>query len=155
MQPFFPTCVTYMHSMFSRGKRILIQVSWGTVLTDDMHYGTAMLQSSDCCINALLQSKLRSTTLQVFCTDCCIFIGQIQLLALRLTGQGIGHYIQRSLPVQYCDGQLIHTFEPTCLTSTKIWLRKDMLPRFVVSIYGSRYTIDITLPIDTCLEYPQ
>ena len=26
MQPFFPTCVTYMHSMFSRGKRILIQV---------------------------------------------------------------------------------------------------------------------------------
>ena len=93
--------------------------------------------------------------LQIFCTDCCIFIGQIQLLALRLTGQGIGDYVQRSLSVQYGDGQLIHPFEPMRLTSTKVWLRKYMLPWFVVSIYGCRYTINVTPPLDTRLEYRQ
>ena len=125
------------------------------MLTSDVLHGTTMRQSVDHCVNALLQCKLRSSTLQIFCTDSCIFIRQIQLLALRLTGQGIGYYVQRSLPVQYSDGQLIHTFEPTCLTSTKVWLRKYMLPWFVVSINGSRYTINITSPLDTCLKYRQ
>ena len=91
--------------------------------------------------------------LQVFCTDCCVFIGQIQLLALRLTGQGISNYVKRSLLVQYRDGQLIHTLKPMCLTPTKIRLRKYMLPRFMISIYGSRYTVNITPPLDTRLEY--
>ena len=90
---------------------------------------------------------------QIFCTNGCILIGQIQLLALQLTGQGIGYNVQRSLPVQYGDGQLIHPFEPTCLTSTKIWLHKYMLPRFVVGIYHHRYTINVTPPLDTHLEY--
>ena len=90
--------------------------------------------------------------LQIFCTNGCIFIRQIQLLALRLTGQGISDNVQRSLPVQYSDGQLIHTFEPTRLTSTKVWLRKYMLPWFMISINGSRYTVDITPPFDTRLE---
>ena len=152
MQPLFPTRVTYMHSMFFRRMRILIQVSWGTVLTGDMRYGTTMRQSVDRCVNALLQRKLRSSTLQIFRTDGCIFIRQIQLLALRLTGQGIGYYVQRSLPVQYGNGQLIHPFKPTCLTSTKIWLCKYMLPCFVVGIYGRRYSINVTLPLDTCLK---
>ena len=71
---------------------------------------------------------------------------------LRFTRQGIGYYVQRSLPVQYCDGQLIHPFKPTCLTSTKIRLCKYMLPWFVVGIYGSRYTVYITSPFDTRLE---
>ena len=93
--------------------------------------------------------------LQIFRTNGCILIGQIQLLALRLTGQGIGYNVQRSLPVQYSYGQLIHLFEPTRLISTKIWLHKYMLPWFVVSINGSRYTINITSPLDIRLEYRQ
>ena len=93
--------------------------------------------------------------LQIFHTDSCVFIKQIQLLALRLTGQGISNNVQRSLPVQYCDGQLIHTFEPMRLTPTKIRLPKYMLPWFMISIYGSRYTVDITPPFDTRLEYRQ
>ena len=122
------------------------------MLTGDMHYGTTMLQSVNSGINALLQSKLWSGTLQIFCTNGCIFIRRIQLLVLRLTGQGIGYYVQRSLPVQYSDGQLIHTFEPTCLISTKVRLHKYMLPWFVVSINGSRYTVSITSSLDTRLE---
>ena len=114
-------------------------------------YGTTMLQSINSCINALLQGKLRSSMLQIFCTNGCILIGQIQLLALRFMGQGIGYYVQRSLLVQYGDGQLIHPFKPTCLMSTKVWLHKYMLPRFVVGIYRSRYTINVTSPLDTRL----
>ena len=125
------------------------------MLTGDMRYGTIMRQSVDRCINALLQGKLRSSAFQIFCTDGCIFIGQIQLLALRLTGQGIGYYVQRSLPVQYSDGQLVHPFEPMHPTSTKVRLHKYMLPWFVVVIYGSRYTINITSPLDTRLVYCQ
>ena len=125
------------------------------MLTGDMRYGTTMRQSVDRCINALLQCKLRSSTLQIFCTDGCIFIRQIQLLALRLTGQGISNNVQRSLSVQYRDGQLIHSFEPTCLTLTKVWLCKYMLPRFVVGVYRCRYTINVTPPLDACLEYRQ
>ena len=93
--------------------------------------------------------------LQIFCTSACIIIGQIQLLALRLTGQGISYYVQWSLAVQYGYGQLIHTFEPTRLMSTKVRLHKYMLPWFVVSINGSRYTVNITLPLNTRLEYRQ
>ena len=52
--------------------------------------------------------------LQVFCTDSCILIRQIQLFALGFTKQGIGHYVQQALPVQYHDGQLIHPLKPTC-----------------------------------------
>ena len=103
--------------------------------------------------STLLKGKLRSSMLQIFCTDGCVFIGQIQLLALWLTGQGIGYNAQRSLSVQYGYGQLIHTFEPTCLTSTKIQLHKCMLPWFVIGIYRGRYTIYITSPLDTHLEY--
>ena len=125
------------------------------MLTGDMLYGTTMRQSVDSCVNALLQHKLRSSTLQIFCTDCCIFIGQIQLLALWLTGQGIGHYIQRSLPVQYGDGQLLHSFEPTCLTSSKVRLHKYMLPQFMISVYHGRYTVYVTSPLDTRLVYCQ
>ena len=125
------------------------------MLTGDMRYGTAMRQSVDRCVNALLQCKLRSSTLQIFCTDGCIFIRQIQLLALRLTGQGIGHYVQRSLSVQYGNGQLIHTLKPTCLTPTKVRLRKYMLPRFMISVYRGRYTVYVTSPLDTRLVYRQ
>ena len=125
------------------------------MLTGDMRYGTTMRQSVDRCVNALLQRKLRGSTLQIFCTDCCIFIGQIQLLALRLTGQGISDNVQRSLSVQYRDGQLIHTFEPTCLTPTKVRLRKYMLPRFMISVYRGRYTVYVTSPLDTRLVYRQ
>ena len=152
MSPLFITRITYMHSMFFRSKCIFMQVSWGTVLTSDVLHGTSMGQSVDRCINTLLQRKLRSSTLQIFCTDGCIFIRQIQLLALRLTGQGISDNVQRSLAVQYSDGQLIHTFEPTCLTSSKIWLHKYMLPRFVISINHGRYTVYVTPPFDTRLE---
>ena len=141
--------------MFFCSKCIFIQVSWGTVLTSDVLHGTFMRQSVDRCVNALLQCKLRSSTLQIFCTNGCIFIRQIQLLALRLTGQGISDNVQQSLTVQYSDGQLIHTFEPTRLTSTKVWLHKNMLPWFVVSINGSRYTVNITSPLDTHLVYRQ
>ena len=155
MNPLFPTGITYMHSMFFSGKRILIQVSWGTMLTSDMRYCTTMWQSINRCINALLQHKLRSSSLQIFGTDGCIFIRQVQLLALRLTGQGIGYNIQWSLPVQYGYGQLIHPFEPMRLTSTKVWLYKYMLWRFVVSIYHHGYTINVTPPLYTCLEYCQ
>ena len=123
------------------------------MLTGDMRYGTTMRQSIDHCINTLLKGKLRSSMLQIFCTDSCIFIRQIQLLALRLTGQGISDNVQRSLSVQYRDGQLIHSFEPTCLTSTKIRLRKYMLPRFMVGVYRRRYTINVTPPPDTRLVY--
>ena len=109
-----------------------------------MRDGTAMRQSVDRCINALLQHKLRSSTLQVFCTDGCIFIRQIQLLALRLTGQGISNNAQRSLSVQYRDGQLIHPFKPMRLTSTKVRLCKYMLPWFMIRIYRGRYTVYVT-----------
>ena len=88
-------------------------------------------------------------------TNGCIIIRQIQLLVLRLMGQGISDNVQRSLPVQYSDGQFIHTFEPTCLTSTKIRLHKYMLPWFVISINGSRYTVYVTSPLDTRLVYRQ
>ena len=50
------------------------------------------------------------------------------------------------------NGQLIHPFKPMHLTSTRVWLHKYMLPWFVVGIYGSRYTINITLPFATRLE---
>ena len=125
------------------------------MLTGDVHYGTTMLQSVNSGINALLKSKIWSSTLQIFRTDGCILIRQVQLLALWFTRQGISHYIQQSLPVQYSDAQLIHPFKPTCLTSAKIWLCKYMLPWFVVSINGSRYTVNITPPLDTRLEYRQ
>ena len=125
------------------------------MLTSDVLHGTTMRQSVDRCVNALLQCKLRSNTLQIFHTDSCVFIRQIQLLALRLTGQGIGYYVQQSLPVQYSDGQLIHMFEPTCLTSAKIWLHKYMLPQFVISINRGRYTIYVTPPFDIRLENRQ
>ena len=125
------------------------------MLTSDVLHGTTMLQGVDRCINTLLQHKVRSSTLQIFCTDGCIFIRQIQLLALRLTGQGISDNVQRSLSVQYRDGQLIHSFKPTCLTSTKIWLRKYMLPRFVVGVYHRRYPINVAPPLDTRLVYRQ
>ena len=153
MSPLFPTGIAYMHGMFFRSKRIFIQVSWGTVLTGDMHYSTTMWQSIDCCINALFQCKLRSSLLQILCTDGCIFIRQIQLLVLRLTGQGISDNVQRALPVQYSDGQYIHMFEPMHLKSAKIWLHKYMLPWFVISINRGRYTIYVTPPLDTRLEY--
>ena len=93
--------------------------------------------------------------LQIFQTYGCIFIRQIQLLALQFTRQGIGHYIQRSLSVQYGNGQLIHPFKPTRLTSTKVWLRKYMLPRFMIRIYRGRYTVYVTSPLDTRLVYRQ
>ena len=125
------------------------------MLTSDVLHGTTMRQSVDRCVNALLQCKLRSSTLQIFCTDSCVFIRQIQLLALRLTGQGIGYYVQRSLSVQYRDGQLIHTLKPTRLMPTKVRLHKYVLPWFMISIYGSRYTVDITSPLDTRLIYRQ
>ena len=93
--------------------------------------------------------------LQILFTNGCIFIGQIQLLALRLTGQGISDNVQRSLSVQYRDGQLIHPFKPTRLTSTKVRLRKYMLPRFMIRIYRGRYTVYVTPPLDTRLVYRQ
>ena len=93
--------------------------------------------------------------LQIFCTNGCILIGQIQLLTLRLTGQGIGYNIQWSLPVQYGNGQHIHPFKPMSLTSTKVRLCKYMLPWFVVGIYCGWYTIYITLSFDTHLVYCQ
>ena len=123
------------------------------MLTGDVRYGTTMRQSVDRCVNALLKGKLRSSTLQIFCTDSCIFIRQIQLLTLRLTGQGISDNIKRPLSVQYRDGQLIHMFEPMCPTSAKVWLCKYMLPRFVVGVYRHRYTINVTPPLDTRLVY--
>ena len=125
------------------------------MLTSDVLHGSTMLQSVNSSINALLQDKLQSSMLQIFCTDGCIFIGQIQLLALRLTGQGIGYYVQRSLPVQYSDGQRIHTFDPTCLTPTKVQLRKYMLPWFMISVYRGRYTVYVTSPLDTRIVYRQ
>ena len=73
------------------------------------------------------------------------------LLTLWFMGQGIGYNVQQSLPVQYCDGQLIHPFKPTCLMSTKVWLHEYMLPWFMVGIYGCLYTVDITSPLDTHL----
>ena len=111
-----------------------------------------MRQSVNSSVNALLKGKLRSSTLQIFRTDGCIFIGQIQLLALRLTGQGISYYVQRSLPVQYGYGQLIHPFEPTCLMSTKVWLHKYMLLWFVIGVYHGWYTVYVTPPFDTRVE---
>ena len=123
------------------------------MLTSDVLHGTSMRQSVNRCVNALLQCKLRSSMLQIIHTDGCIFIRQIQLLALRLMGQGISDNVQRSLLVQYRDGQLIHSFKPARLTSTKVWLRKYMLPRFVVGVYRRRYTINVTPPLDTRLVY--
>ena len=125
------------------------------MLTSDVQHGTSMRQSIDRCINALLKGKLRSSMLPIFFTNGCIFIGQIQLLALRLTGQGISDTVQRSLSVQYRDGQLIHPFKPTRLTSTKVRLRKYMLPWFVIRIYRGRYTVYVTSPLDTRLVYRQ
>ena len=125
------------------------------MLTDDVRNSTTMLQGINSHIDTLLKRKLRSSTLQVFCIDGCILIRQIQLLALQFTRQGICDYVKRSLAVHYSYGQLIHTLEPTRLTSTKVRLRKNILPRFMVSIYGSRYTINVTPPLDTRLEYRQ
>ena len=125
------------------------------MLTDDVRNSTSMLQSINSRIDTLFKHKLRSSTLQIFHTDSCILIRQVQLLALRFTRQGIRDYVKRSLAVHYSYGQLIHTFEPTRLTSTKVRLRKNILPRFMVSIYGSRYTINVTPPLDTRLEYRQ
>ena len=75
MQPLFSTRVTYMHSMFFSSKGILIQVSGGTMLTSDVLHGTTILQSVDYCINALLQGKLQSNTLQILSTHGCILVG--------------------------------------------------------------------------------
>ena len=148
MQPLFATRITYIHTMFFRSKCIFIQVSWGTVLTGDVLDSTTTLQSINSCINALFKRKLRSSTLQIFCTYDCILIRQMQLSALWFTGHGIGYNVQRSLPVQYSDGQFIHPFEPTFLMSTKIWLCKYMLPWFVISINHGRYTVYVTPPFE-------
>ena len=69
--------------------------------------------------------------------------------------QGIGHYIQLSLLVQNRNEQLINPFKPTCLTSTKVCLHKYMQSRFLLSIYGSRYTIYVISPLDIRLVYRQ
>ena len=122
------------------------------MLTDDVGDSTTMLQSINHRVDALLQRKLRSSTLQIFRTNSCVLIRQVQLLALRFTRQGIRDYVKRSLAVHYGYGQLIHTFKPTRLTSTKVRLRKYILPRFMVGIYGSRYTVNVTPPLDTRLE---
>ena len=155
MWPLFLTYITNIYSVFFCHKWILIQVSWETVLTGDVCHGTTMLQSVNSGINALLKGKIQSNLLQVFLTDGCILIRQVQLLALWFTRQGISHYVQWSLFVQYHNEQLIHPFKPTCLTSTKVWLCKYMLPWFLVGIHSSWYTIYVTLPLDTCLEYCQ
>ena len=122
------------------------------MLTSDVCNSTTMLQSIDSCIDTLLMGKLISSMLQIFCTDSCILIRHIKLLALEFMRQGIGHYVQRSPPVQYRNGQLIHLLKPMRLMSTKVWLHKYMLPRFMVGIYGNQYTINVILPLDTHLK---
>ena len=122
------------------------------MLTSDVFDSITLLQSIDCCINALLKGKLWSNMIQIFCTYGFILIGQIQLLVLWFTRQCIGHYFQQSLPVQYHNGQLIQHFKPMCLTSTEVWLYKYMIPWFVVRIYGSWYAINVISPLDTCLK---
>ena len=64
------------------------------MLTTDVLHGTTMRQSVNSSINALLKGKLRSSMLPIFRTNGCILIGQIQLLALRFMGQGMGYYVQ-------------------------------------------------------------
>ena len=57
---------------------------------------------------------------QMFHTDSRILVGQVQLLALGFTRQGIGHYVQPALPKQYHSGQLIHQLKTMRLVSTKV-----------------------------------
>ena len=122
------------------------------MLTYDVRDSTTMLQCIDSSINTLLKDRLQSSILQIFCTYGCILIGQIQLLAPKFTRQGISHYVQWSLPLQYCNGQLIHPLKPTHLISTKVQLHKCMLPWFMVGIYGSHYTMYVTSPLATHLQ---
>ena len=88
------------------------------MLTDDVRYGTTTLQSFNSRVDTLLERKLRSNTLQIFCTNSCVLIGQVQLIALRFAGQCIGHYIEWAFPVNDSYGQLIHPLKPARLTST-------------------------------------
>ena len=68
MRPFFPTSVTYMYGMFLCRICIFIQVSGGTVLTDDVRDSTPMLQRLNSRIDALLKRKLRRNTFKIFRT---------------------------------------------------------------------------------------
>ena len=88
------------------------------MLTDDVLDSTTTLQGFNSRIDTLLEHKLRSNTLQIFRTDSCVLIGQVQLVALRFAGQGVGHYIKWAFPVNDSNGQLIHPLKPACLTST-------------------------------------
>ena len=92
------------------------------MLTDDLCGSTTMLQGVNHCVNGLLKGKLWSSMLQILCTYGCVLIGQVQLLKLWFTRQIIGHYVQRSLPIQYSNGQLIHPLKPMHLMSTKVQL---------------------------------
>ena len=86
-------------------------------LRNSAHRSTTMLQSISSYINALIKCKLRSSMLQIFNTNFCILVRQIQLFALWFTGQGISHYVALVFSIHYHNGQLIHPLKPVCLIS--------------------------------------
>ena len=72
-----------------------------------------------------------------------------------MAGQRVGNYIKRALPVHNRYGQLVHMFQPLSLSSTKIRLRPNIHPRFMVSVNYCGHTINVTMLFNTRLIYHQ
>ena len=73
----------------------------------------------------------------------------------RMAGWCVGNCIHWAFPVHNGNGQLIHTFQPSSLSSTYVRLRLNIHPWFMISIYHHWYTINITTPFYACLVYWQ
>ena len=140
-----------MSTMLTCCKVAFIKVSWVTVLTDDMRYGTPLGYSTYGSINALLQRELWHHTLQIFSTKCCVIIRQEQLLMLRAAGQRVSNNVQWPFTVHYGDGQFIHTFQSSGLATTQIRLCPNIYPRLMISIYCYGYSINVIPPFNTWL----
>ena len=72
-----------------------------------------------------------------------------------MAGQCVSNNVKWALSVHNRYGQLVHTFQPPSLSSTQIWLRPNINPRFMVSINHCGHTINVTTPFYTCLIYYQ
>ena len=144
-----------MNTMLTCCKVAFIKVSWVTVLTDDMRYSTTPRYSTYGSINALLQRELWCHTFQIFSTKCCVIIRQEQLLVLRVAGQCVSNNVQWPFAVHYGYGQYVHTFQPSGLAMTQIWLCPNIYPRLMISIYCCGYDINVTPPFNARLVYGQ
>ena len=130
-------------------------MTWVTVLTDDVRYGTTLRYGTYISINALIHRELQCHILQIFSTKSCVIVGQEQLLMLRAAGQRISNNVWWPFAVHYGYGQFVHMFQPSGLTATQMQLCPNIYPQLMISIYHCGYSINVIPPFYTRLLYGQ